>query len=79
MANSDDDFDLPDVPYTPLSAYRKPAPTMKTKFKPPRKKIESTKKTSFVLPQNKFLVPKVILIYSCIYLCNYIEVRLFRN
>ena len=63
MANSDDDFDLPDVPYTPLSAYRKPAPTAKTKFKPPRKKIESTKKTSFVLPQNKFLVPKVI-IYS---------------
>jgi hypothetical protein len=60
MADSDDDFHLPNLNYTPIPSQKK---IVKHKFNPPvtKKPAVSTgiKKTFFELPQNKFLSIKV--------------------
>ena len=76
MENSDDDFmeQLPDLRYTPISAYsasaqKKPSsktpklPTSKSKFNPPRnivKNEKNSKKNSFELPVNEYLKIKAL-------------------
>ena len=62
LHDSDDDFQLPDLGYTPTSSLKDIKPVFKP---PPQANKAATKKTFFTIPPNKYLFKEVCYIISC--------------